>query len=671
MEINVRCLCGNCFRERSSPDCSCGACGYDPAADRGRYPMALRPGSILNGKYIIGRVLGQGGFGITYLALDYTLKMRVAVKEFFPENIVSRRPGAAMVSLGSPELEDVFIDGIRSFLDEARVLAKFQGNLNIVGVREFFEENRTAYFVMDYVEGTSFKSYIVSHGGKVSWQEAAKVLIPVMDALEAVHLSGILHRDVTPDNIYLTKSGTVKLLDFGAARYAAEGREQSLDVFLKEGYAPIEQYDGHGRQGPYTDVYSLAATFYSAITGYLPPPANERENQDTLVPPSARGAAIPPELEAALLKGLAVRPEHRFQSVADFRTAIIRLTVSIPKTPEAEGTGKHQDVRPVIQTPPVANRAGGAGSVPRPENGPVTPDQSGKRRQPWPAAKALAVSLTCAALLVIAGITLIGGTNRTSSGSASGSGSSYTSGSADPYAGGGNTASADTEAVAVQFYTSEPQAGTYIAQSLKKLGMDAEANEADAYSLLTCAETAMAAGESPLVLFGGGLTEEDAEALELTPLYPKNWEEPLYVFGLEGNSLFLKTFEALTAEIHVKDEQYWYVSGGELCGTYTGYVKDGDCDGWGVMTYADGRAYAGYWREGAHNGRGTLSWPNGDRIECDFVDNVFCGSGIYRWADGRRYEGEFADGERNGQGTIYYPDGTSKSGIWKDGQLTG
>lgn len=671
MEINVQRLCGNCFNERGSPDSPCAACGYDPAGDEGRHPMALRPGSILNGKYIIGRVLGQGGFGITYLAWDHTLKIRVAVKEFFPDSIAVRQPGAAAVSLTSRGAQDIFTDGAHSFLDEARVLARFQGNLNIVGVRGFFEENRTAYFVMDYVEGTSFKSYIVDRGGKISWQEAAKVLIPVMDALEAVHLCGILHRDVTPDNIYLTKNGTVKLMDFGAARCASGEQGRSFDVFLKAGYAPIEQYSDQGEQGPYTDVYSLAAAFYAAITGFLPPDAEERAKRDTLAAPSAQGVIVPPELEAALLKGLAVRPEHRFQSMAELRTAIIRSTTAVQEDPGGKETGRHPAAPPIQQGFTGADRAGRSDPNPRAKSENAVPGQGARpsKKLPGPAARALAISLACIALLAAAALSLRGRMDRAPSGPASGPAAAHTSASA--HTDRTDAAAASTGPIKVQVYTCVPQAGAYAAQSLRKLGVDAEVSEVSPQDLPFIADLAVSAGESPVILFGGALTEDGARSMGLTPFQPGNWDETFYILGLEQDLLFLKTFEALTSEVHVKDEEYWYLSTGESYGTYTGYLRDGDRDGWGVMDYADGRVYAGYWDRDLWNGRGTLTWPNGDRLECDFVDNVTCGTGIYYWADGRRYEGEFADDGLNGQGTIYYPDGTSKSGLWKNGQLTG
>jgi len=634
--------------------------------------MALRSGSILNGKYIVGRVLGQGGFGITYLAWDYLLKTRVAVKEFFPEGIAIRQTGAATVSLISQGVQDTFFEGMQNFLDEARVLAKFQGNLNIVGVREFFEENHTAYFAMDYVEGTSFKSYIINYGGRISWQEAAKVLIPVMDALEAVHLNGILHRDVTPDNIYLTKNGSVKLLDFGAAWFASGKRGQSQGVLLKAGYAPIEQYGNGGVQGPYTDVYSLAATFYAAITGFLPPDADKRKEQDTLEPLSARGISVPQELENAILKGLAVQPENRFQSVADFRTQIIRLNaeIEIQKVPAKEKTVEVQNTRPTEQHPVNLENSGSSNPAVQPKIEPHIPEQNAPLPQKrfGPATKALIVSLSSVALIAFAVVLINSGFGTTPSSSFSEPTYTDTAGKSNDAAISPAFHAEPVKMQAVSVYTDDSQAGTYAVKSLEKLGIAAEAVEVPAGDL---ADMVKAADESPIIVFSDALTAADMESEGLTPFQPENWSETFYICGLELDMLFLKTFEALTEEVHVKDEEFWYVHSGELCGTYTGYMANGDRNGWGIMDYEDGRIYAGYWSDGRWNGRGLIVMPNGDSLECDFVDDVACGSGICRWADGRRYEGEYANDERNGQGTIYYPDGTSKSGIWKDGQLTG
>ena len=316
-------ICYNCFKER--PDAQemgpCPYCGFDLRENQEEYPTALKAGTLLNQRYLIGRVLGQGGFGITYLAWDESLEAKVAVKEYMPGELADRTEGR-MVHVISGSRQEEFSYGQERFQEEARILAKFMGQPGIAGVTDYFDENGTSYFVMDYIEGISFKTYIAGAGGKVSVQEALDVMIPVLRALTAVHGEGLIHRDVTPDNIYITKDGNVKLLDFGSARYSLGDKSKSLDVILKVGYAPKEQYIRRGRQGPYTDVYSCAACLYAAITGYLPPESLERLDHDTLVPPSKAGVEIPLYLERAILKGLAVQPEDRFQTASEFLEAL-------------------------------------------------------------------------------------------------------------------------------------------------------------------------------------------------------------------------------------------------------------------------------------------------------------------------------------------------------------
>lgn len=316
-------VCYNCFRELSE-EATCPHCGYHPDTSRTDYPMALPHGTVLNGRYITGRVLGQGGFGITYVAQDWKTKKLMAIKEYLPDTMASRS-GTCQVSAYSGQYQDNFIYGKECFMKEAQVMSEFIGTPGIVQVYQYFEENGTAYFVMDYVEGISFQAWLKNHGGKISWQEAERILFPVMDALALVHSRGVIHRDVTPDNIYITEDGTVKLLDFGAARYSLGDRSRSLDVVLKHGFAPKEQYTRHGRQGAYTDVYSVAASYYFAITGRKAPDAIDRIDQDDLIPPSTLGSDIPFAKEEALLKGLEVQPSDRFQTMEDFKNALLEI----------------------------------------------------------------------------------------------------------------------------------------------------------------------------------------------------------------------------------------------------------------------------------------------------------------------------------------------------------
>ena len=315
-----------------------------------KYPLALKPGTVLAGQYIINSVLGQGGFGITYKATDHKTNQIVAIKEYFPDSLAYRE-GTTVISYPG-ERTDNYEYGKQNFLQEAETLAKFIGSPNIVRIYSYFEENCTAYFAMEYIYGLSFDVYLRQRGGKISVSEAETILIPVMDALALVHEKGIVHRDVTPDNIYICSDSTVKLLDFGAARYSLGDKSRSLDVILKHGFAPKEQYTRRGKQGPYTDVYCLAATFYFAITGKRPPDSVDRLDEDELIPPSTLGIPITKYQESALLQAMAVQPYERFQTMTAFKNVLLNEKKAAPAAPAVPQYNYGQaPVQPAAQRP--------------------------------------------------------------------------------------------------------------------------------------------------------------------------------------------------------------------------------------------------------------------------------------------------------------------------------
>ena len=312
MTNQVTTRCPNCFA--AGLDANCKFCGWQPGL--GNPSPALAHGVVLDGRYRIGRVLGHGGFGITYLAWDDNLHLQLAIKEYLPRDSATRAPDRMSLAIFSGAAEEQFAYGLDRFLEEARSLARYDQHPGIVTVKNFFRAHGTGYCVMEYVEGITLRRYLEQQpGGRISVADALKLLMPVADALKAVHKEGLLHRDIAPDNIYLTQDGRVKLLDFGAARFAAGEHSKSLSVILKPGYAPEEQYRTRGKQGPWTDVYGLGATLYRAITGQVPPDSLDRLDQDELVPPSALGVVIQPAQEAHLLKALAVKAERRWQNM--------------------------------------------------------------------------------------------------------------------------------------------------------------------------------------------------------------------------------------------------------------------------------------------------------------------------------------------------------------------
>lgn len=312
-------LCPSCFSPKA-PRESCRDCGY-PSQSENRNGVHLMPGTTLLGRYKVGRILGQGGFGATYLGWDDRLHIKVAVKEFYPANLISRVPGSLSVMPFSDEHGRGFAAGLVKFLDEARLLARLRDVKEIVSVQDFFEENETAYLVMELLEGRTMKKYVSECGGRIDARRTLTILSPIMKALQSVHEQGLIHRDISPDNIFLTTSGERKLLDFGAARHAA-GQAASLTVILKPGYAPPEQYSQDGKQGPWTDVYAVCATAYGALTGKTPPDATSRFMNDKVPKPSELGVSVPPAFEKVLLAGLSMRWQDRPQSMRDLLRAM-------------------------------------------------------------------------------------------------------------------------------------------------------------------------------------------------------------------------------------------------------------------------------------------------------------------------------------------------------------
>ena len=315
-------LCTGCMKPRGKQEGPCVHCGWDASGYVGA-PHHLPLRSIVNGKYLVGSVLGEGGFGITYIGFDLNLELRVAIKEYFPSGMVTRQAAGdnRSVTPFTGEAGEQYQKGLERFVGEAKILAKFYSLPGIVSVKDYFRENGTAYIVMEYVDGVTLKQTLKNRGGRLPVEETLSILSPVMESLAQVHGAGLIHRDISPDNIMLMERGA-KLIDFGAAREYASAEDRSRSVIFKMGYAPYEQYQSRGEQGPWTDVYALCATIYKCVTGETPPEALERIGEDTLLPPSRFGISIPPRVEAALLKGLAVMKKDRYQGIPQLAGAL-------------------------------------------------------------------------------------------------------------------------------------------------------------------------------------------------------------------------------------------------------------------------------------------------------------------------------------------------------------
>ncbi len=314
--------CPNCMSELKAGAKFCPKCGFK-IGTKPKEIYHLYPGMILAGRYMIGTVLGFGGFGVTYRAWDNKLNVMVAIKEFYPAGTVNRIPGEKQVILYTGKNRTEFMKGLERFLEEARNMAKFSNHPNIVNVFDYFEENGTAYIVMEFLNGISLREYMKQQGGRLRWDEAVLIVRSIIEALRNVHAAGILHRDISPDNIFMCVDGSVKLIDFGAARFSDGEEERTRSIQLKVGYAPPEQYRAKSRQGPYTDIYALGATMYRMVTGKVPEESLNRAVEDTLAAPRTLEPSIPEYLERAIMRAMALNPDFRFQNVNEFEDAIL------------------------------------------------------------------------------------------------------------------------------------------------------------------------------------------------------------------------------------------------------------------------------------------------------------------------------------------------------------
>ena len=335
--------CPNCT-EPLHGSTVCPHCGF--SGQIRDVPHLLRPGTVLDGRYLVGGCLGQGGFGITYAGRNLRLDMRIAIKEYYPNGYANRsnRVSNDITIINESNLSFIK-QGIQRFLSEARVLARFDAEPGIVSVRDFFEANQTAYIIMEYLEGTNLAHVLKER--LFSADEIFQLMDPMMQTLEHIHAANIIHRDISPDNLMLLSDGTLKLMDFGSARLVDYSDPRSLSVVLKAGYAPEEQYRSRGKQGPWTDIYSLCATIYKCITGITPDDALERGYQDLIQWPSELNIPITQVQEAVLKKGMAFRQENRFQSIAELRNALYRSPISTMQHIVID----HEDERTVLLPP--------------------------------------------------------------------------------------------------------------------------------------------------------------------------------------------------------------------------------------------------------------------------------------------------------------------------------
>ena len=331
--------CFNCMKEYEEQYEVCPHCGYvDGSPPAEAYHLA--PGEILNHKYIVGTAIDSGGFGIIYRAWDAQMEQVVAIKEYFPNGVVSRVPGQNDVIVYSGKNREVFRKGVDRFLVEARNMAEFS-QPDIVALYDYFEENNTAYIVMEYLDGVSFKEYLKERSGRIPNEEVVDITLHVLAALEEIHSHHIIHRDISPDNIFLCFNHRVKVIDFGAARFSSGEESSNFSTIVKPGYAPAEQYRTKSRQGPFTDLYALGACMYQAATGEKPQESLARAMHDDLRPPKELNPEVPEYLSDIIMKAMAMDEDERFQSSEEFMKAL--KGHQIDKTPAKKKQKKKKE----------------------------------------------------------------------------------------------------------------------------------------------------------------------------------------------------------------------------------------------------------------------------------------------------------------------------------------
>ncbi len=575
---------------------------------------ALQPGTLI-ADYKIDDVLGQGAFGITYLAIDTSLNVRVAIKEYFPREFSVRDTGSTVRPSGSKDDRDFFEWGRDRFLSEARILARLD-HPNIVAVRRLLEANRTAYLVMDYCDGRPLDR-IIDSDGPLTPGNVDKLVWPLVDALGHIHRAGLIHRDVKPANIFIRSDGSPVLLDFGAARNDISQHSRSVTSLATAGYAPLEQYDTKGNQGPWSDIYGLSATLYRALTGDRPPDAAGRVLGDTLVSIAQRlSGQFDRNLLAAIDQGLAVLPKDRPQSVSEWLSVLKK-----PPSDNSIGKGAHTNVQRRDVQPD--------------ERSEVSSTKTSK--VPTYILVGGLVALTAALffglsnprkeerdsnIAVINPITV----PTTSSDSASKSDASRPAESGSAKAEGSVTAGSDTP-------TTSPK---QISECPKNLPSN-QWNDCKGSAVMESGARHTGYFKSGR-LDGPGKVEHNGAS---------------YVGGFKDGS-------------YNGRGTYIYANGDK----YVGEFFKGNFHGRGEVAFPNGETYKGEFKNGLREGKGLIRFPSGASYEGNFANNKYDGFGKYKYPNGDVFEGSYVADSRVGRGKYTFKDGAVLEGTYVADKVT-
>ena len=641
MEIN---RCPHCMRELTGHrGGACPFCGFN--AQKSPQPAEAMPrNTILNGKYLVGDVLGRGGFGITYIGFDLSLESRVAIKEYYPSGAAMRREGESELYWSSSyKFHSSREDAKNYFLKEARKMARVENIPSVVRVREMFLANETAYIVMDYVEGETLKARL-RREGPMTYTACYALLRPMMQDLCEIHRQGVIHRDISPDNIMIQGDGSVKLLDLGAAKDLNKHSDEVSVPVGKNGYSPMEQYLNNGRIGPWTDVYALCATIYYACYGKRVPQSLERLEQDTLRFDLPTREPIPPYVVGALRKGLAVRAADRTQSVDALLDQLEEEQTTILRPARQPGAAP----APV----PAAKPAKKPRPAPARSAAPARPAGKGKVIGIGAAAAVAVVSVLCAALFAAKPDVIQVTRDGTPGAGVEAAASSEEQAAASAVSEASESAAPDKEDVDPEVdAASEEKASSDLTESGEENAASSSAASSKPASSVAASKTD--SQTKPVSDPGTAASSKPASsvAASKTDSQTKPVDDP-------GTTSNVET--GLTEVTNEKVAAFGFSSG-----SYTGQWKDGKPYGygkWSIVVLRQEDTYEGNWVDGKACGKGKKA-------------HYFCRD------DGKTiesiYEGNYIDGKRNGQGkmTYYGYDGKKiysiYEGNWIDGKLNG